>query len=446
VTQTRTALFIGCHADDIELGAGGTVARLVSEGWTVWLCLLTKEADRQTAATRRREMYSAAKVLGVPRSRTLFAGFPDASLRCDGPAVGALRRLLSKHAVDPDLVFTHTAADSHNDHRVAHDLVRATFRKKLLLSYAVVNSLVSSQFQPSVFVNVDDFFDTKLAALSQHGSQSARIDFASVANLLATYGHSVGLNQAEPFEVLVQEGADSLLPLVNDLNHSPFHVFWSNLLGFRKLLLVHAVPVYRKRKEWDWPTDRDRDGIATLHQAFNEWLLPNPILDFSCTDQQATQLFDDYDVLLSGGAVSNLVTHRYFNHVPGIRYIIDYTMPDYRDIRIYDRKRNRSLRATYSDNVYGNRVPETDLGILTIMRHPSQPSDGRCVIGCMGIHGYGSLGCFKMLTQPNHLSELLEHVEIPLKADIYQLLIAVDAASGETRIRKSSTHVSRSAP
>ncbi len=31
-----TALFIGCHADDLEIGAGGSIASMVEGGWTVW--------------------------------------------------------------------------------------------------------------------------------------------------------------------------------------------------------------------------------------------------------------------------------------------------------------------------------------------------------------------------------------------------------------------------
>jgi LmbE family N-acetylglucosaminyl deacetylase len=47
--RPHEALFVGAHPDDIELGAGGTVARLTDAGWNVWLCILTSESDTSVA-------------------------------------------------------------------------------------------------------------------------------------------------------------------------------------------------------------------------------------------------------------------------------------------------------------------------------------------------------------------------------------------------------------
>jgi LmbE family N-acetylglucosaminyl deacetylase len=50
----KTALFVGAHADDIELGAGGTVYKLRKDGWDIWFFILTfpedpiKELERKT--------------------------------------------------------------------------------------------------------------------------------------------------------------------------------------------------------------------------------------------------------------------------------------------------------------------------------------------------------------------------------------------------------------
>ena len=166
-----TALFIACHPDDIEIGAGGTVAHLAAKGWTVWICILTKEQKDDVAAQRRMEALQGAQLLGVAPEHVLFAGFPDGDLQCGRESVGMMRELLKGHHCAPDIVFTHTHSDSHNDHRAAHELTISTFRKKPILCYAVVNSLVLSTFKPSVFIETAAYRVQKEQALAVHLSQ-----------------------------------------------------------------------------------------------------------------------------------------------------------------------------------------------------------------------------------------------------------------------------------
>src|SRR5215470_17087425 len=120
-----SALFIGAHPDDIEIGCGGTLAKMVGLGWDVWVCVLTDEADPSLAHTRRTEAQAGATACGVPLAQVLFLGAPDSHLHCDGETVNALRRLLIEQHCDPDIVITHTYADSHSDHRATHELTRS---------------------------------------------------------------------------------------------------------------------------------------------------------------------------------------------------------------------------------------------------------------------------------------------------------------------------------
>src|SRR5262249_25458068 len=87
-----SALFLGAHADDIEIGCGGTLAKMVALGWDVWMCVVTDDADRTLATTRRHEAQASAAAYGIPAAQVLFLGAPDTQLRCDGETVGALRR------------------------------------------------------------------------------------------------------------------------------------------------------------------------------------------------------------------------------------------------------------------------------------------------------------------------------------------------------------------
>ena len=60
-------LAIGAHPDDVELGCGGTIIKLIAEGKTVSVIDLTEGelGTRGTAETRAEEAANAAKILGI---------------------------------------------------------------------------------------------------------------------------------------------------------------------------------------------------------------------------------------------------------------------------------------------------------------------------------------------------------------------------------------------
>jgi hypothetical protein len=227
--------------------------------------------------------------------------------------------------------------------------------------------------------------------------------------------------------------------LIYELNDSQFHRFWYTLIGHRKLVLVYAVPVYRPIKEWNWPTDKDREGIALLRRAFSTHFKQDPIEEFSCGTPNVETFLERSDIFLSGGAVSNTLTRSYFNHFRGLRYVIDYEMPNYSNISIMDRCGSRRLHAEYKNDVVGGRSPTRDLGILTVMRSPIAPR--YVVLGAMGIHGYGSLGCFKALTDPVHLRALMQAGNMQMDRAGYQVLIEHNLVTDESRILLETLHV-----
>ena len=89
LTETpERILFVAAHADDIEFGAAGSVARWAAEGAEITYCLVTdnsagsNEPGEDLAAlaeTRRREQEAAATVLGVKEVR--FLGYKDGTLQ-----------------------------------------------------------------------------------------------------------------------------------------------------------------------------------------------------------------------------------------------------------------------------------------------------------------------------------------------------------------------------
>ncbi len=104
-------LVVTAHPDDVDFGAGGTVATWICEGHEVVYCLVTDGqaggSDNtvtrdEVAAIRRREQTAAANMLGVTELHWL--GFPDGAVVADLN----LRREISAviRIVKPDRVLT----------------------------------------------------------------------------------------------------------------------------------------------------------------------------------------------------------------------------------------------------------------------------------------------------------------------------------------------------
>jgi LmbE family N-acetylglucosaminyl deacetylase len=127
-------LAIGCHPDDIELGCGGTMLALTerhAETDVTWLVL--------AAADARAEEAHAGAVAFLERAKTktvIVEGFRDGYFPYLGPELKDRFEELGRQ-VSPDVIFTHTGNDLHQDHRLVAELTWNTFRDHLILEYEI---------------------------------------------------------------------------------------------------------------------------------------------------------------------------------------------------------------------------------------------------------------------------------------------------------------------
>jgi len=114
-------LAIGAHPDDVELGCGATVAKMVAEGKTVGILDLTRGelGTRGTAETRKQEAADAAKILGVAFRENL--GFRDGFFVNDEAHQMEIIKMIRKY--QPDIVLANAVEDRHIDHGKGADLV-----------------------------------------------------------------------------------------------------------------------------------------------------------------------------------------------------------------------------------------------------------------------------------------------------------------------------------
>ncbi len=114
-------LAIGAHPDDVELGAGATVAKMVQEGKKIGILDLTRGelGTRGTEETRKQEAADAAAILGVKIRENL--GFRDGFFINDEQHQLKIIEIIRKY--QPEIVLCNAVEDRHIDHGKGADLV-----------------------------------------------------------------------------------------------------------------------------------------------------------------------------------------------------------------------------------------------------------------------------------------------------------------------------------
>ena len=124
-------LCLGAHSDDIEIGCGGTVLKLVSvRPATFHWVVFSADAEREREARHSATLFLASTC----RHQVVVKRFRDGFFPYVGAEIKEYFEEL-KHEVSPDVIFTHYRADRHQDHRLISDLTWNTFRDHLILEY-----------------------------------------------------------------------------------------------------------------------------------------------------------------------------------------------------------------------------------------------------------------------------------------------------------------------
>lgn len=126
-------LFLGAHCDDIEIGCGGTIIRLVERWHTARFVWVTLSSDSERASETR----DAARMLleGADQQTICVESFRGSYFPYDGTALKDYFESLKAHR--PQIVFTHFRQDLHQDHRVVNELTWNTFRDHFILEYEI---------------------------------------------------------------------------------------------------------------------------------------------------------------------------------------------------------------------------------------------------------------------------------------------------------------------
>lgn len=168
-TPLRRVLAVGCHADDVEIGCGATLLGLVRERpelEVTWV-VLAAEGARGAEARASADGFLA----GAARAEVVLHEFRDGFMPYRGEAVKEAFEGLK--GIEPDLVFTHTRTDLHQDHRLACELTWNTFRDHVILEYEIPK-VDGDLGAPNVFVPVTEELAREKAARLMESFASQR--------------------------------------------------------------------------------------------------------------------------------------------------------------------------------------------------------------------------------------------------------------------------------
>jgi N-acetylglucosamine malate deacetylase 1 len=199
-------LVLAPHTDDAELGAGGTISRLIDAGATVH-CVAFSIAEESVPAgfasdVLATEVVHAGKALGVDPANVSTFRFPVRrfpSVRQD-----ILEEMINlRRALDPQLVLAPASSDVHQDHQVVSAEAIRAFKNRTILGYELIwNNL---RFDGRLSVKLQrQHLERKKAALACYKSQAGRAYLSPefIEGHARARGVQCGAEFAECFEVL----------------------------------------------------------------------------------------------------------------------------------------------------------------------------------------------------------------------------------------------------
>jgi LmbE family N-acetylglucosaminyl deacetylase len=147
-----TVLCLGAHADDIEIGCGGTLLKLrqVNPSVKVRLVVFSANAVRSSEARQGAQAFGS----GTPDDDLVIKDFRESYFPYEGKEIKEYFDQLGR-TTTPSLIFTHYRHDRHQDHRIISDLTWNTFRDHLILEYEIPK-YDGDLGVPNVFVQLDD--------------------------------------------------------------------------------------------------------------------------------------------------------------------------------------------------------------------------------------------------------------------------------------------------
>jgi LmbE family N-acetylglucosaminyl deacetylase len=206
MTNKQVVLALGAHPDDIEIGMGGTVAKLVGMGYDVNLVIATLPnfVETDTKEERKKESTISAKVMGCKTPQ--FLDLSPEEIIFNRKFVTQIDRIIRNY--NPDAIFTQWIGDSHQDHQALTKAVIAAARDSnnvFMYETTIPGGISETAFRPQLYVDVTETLDSKRNALDCFDSQKIRCGHLwvdAIVGRCSYRGYQIKTKYAEAFEVI----------------------------------------------------------------------------------------------------------------------------------------------------------------------------------------------------------------------------------------------------
>ena len=207
-------LVLSPHADDAELGMGGTIAKLVKQknNVTILTAILPKEnlsgkVDRYMENKRYQEQLKSSKLLGA-KLQTL--NLDPYNFKFNREYVKIFDERIKK--IRPDVIFSCWEHDTHQDHKTLANIIFSVSRKNDISLYMyeamLPGGINTNSFNPQLFIDISKFMKTKIKSINCyksvfHRKKNNYSNFMDSITARAKFrGEMIGVKYAECFVVV----------------------------------------------------------------------------------------------------------------------------------------------------------------------------------------------------------------------------------------------------
>ncbi|MCI9021812.1 MAG: PIG-L family deacetylase [Eubacterium sp.] len=208
-------LAVGAHLDDIEIAAGGTLAKAIDYGHEVKALIMSRSGytNREGSVQRTdedavKEGICALHILGIQNIEILE--FPTKDIPFESEIVNAIDICISGY--NPDIIFTHHPFDTHQAHAgVSKATIAAARRKNIIFFYEPISPSGRSYvaFRPQLYVEIESTIERKINSLREHKTEYQKFgkeDWITGVHARCGFrGYEMGKKYAEAFEILRME-------------------------------------------------------------------------------------------------------------------------------------------------------------------------------------------------------------------------------------------------
>lgn len=228
--MNKKILIIAAHPDDEVLGCGGTIAKLVNNGYEAYTLILgegktSRYTDSKTDFSSEinelnSEIRKANSIINI--KEVFVHNFPDNSFDSVPllEIVKTIEELIEQ--LKPEIIFTHHVGDMNIDHQITHKAVLTATRPmqnqtvKEVYAFEIPSSTEwngysrETAFVPNVFVDISETIDLKIKAIDEYKSELREYphprSLTHIKELTKVNGTKVGLGYSENFILIRKVG------------------------------------------------------------------------------------------------------------------------------------------------------------------------------------------------------------------------------------------------